>query len=324
MRSFPRRKNNSGAPRQRSTKPFHALNKPVFALILLLACGFRWNEASACSTCGCASSGTDFGMLQTWGQHSLGLQYRLDRFDNGVTEEGLSSSDFLSSWNINGIWSPAQRLQIQAQVPLRMQTRITGNDRITRTGLGDSWLLARYAIWQNASDSTDAETWVSVAGGVKLPTGTFRPEESNEGLPVNSQLGTGSVDFLAELRAQIRFTSLAVMGEAVYRHNLSNRDDYRFGHQVSGSADLRWIHSAGSFAYGLSGGFYAEHFGRDSRNQYWRNDTGGNGLYASTGAFATLGSFTTAMRYRIPLVQQYAGGQVTSRGPFDVSLMYQF
>ena len=174
MRSFPRRKNNSGAPRQRSTKPFHALNKPVFALILLLACGFRWNEASACSTCGCTSSGTDFGMLQTWGQHSLGLQYRLDRFDNGVTEEGLSSSDFLSSCNINGIWSPAQRLQIQAQVPLRMQTRITGNDRITRTGLGDSWLLARYAIWQNASDSTDAEPgfrWLEGLSCQRVPSG---------------------------------------------------------------------------------------------------------------------------------------------------------
>jgi len=281
----------------------------------------------ACTACGCSASGTDFGVLQSWGMHLVGMQYRLDRFDNGTTEAGLRSADFLHTLNVNGIWSPGNRWQVQAQVPIRTQVRLTGDQRETRSGLSDTWLIGRYALWQSDSANTAsarASGWVSLGGGIKLPTGSYRAEDDINGLPINSQLGTGSVDFLAELRAQAGLPKIALQAEAAYRYNLANPDSYRFGQQVSGAVDLRWFLPKTERRFGLLGGLYGEHFGRDNRGDYWRANTGGRGLFATAGAFGTLNSWSASLRYRHPISQRYANGLVQAEGPLDVSIIYGF
>ncbi|MBI1191990.1 MAG: hypothetical protein GC205_02290 [Bacteroidetes bacterium] len=303
-------------------------NAKVLLVAALLLGNVRGMQA--CTACGCSASGTDFGVLQSWGVHLLGLQYRLDRFDNGTTEAGLKSADYLHTVNLNGIWSPMDRWQLQAQVPFRTQVRLTGYQRQTRAGLSDTWLMGRYAIWRsdpdgaNPEDSARVSGWVSVGGGVKLPTGSYRAEQDGKGLPINSQLGTGSVDFLAELRAQAGMERVAFQGEAAYRYNLANPENYRFGRQVSGAIDCRWFLPKSERRFGLLGGLYGEHFGRDNRGEYWRANTGGRGLFATAGAFGSTGPWSASLRYRHPLVQNYAEGLVQAQSPLDVSFIYGF
>ncbi len=299
-------------------------SRAAAVLLILLMTTVAQRSLQACNTCGCSASGTDFGMLQTWGLHTIGMQYRLDRFDNGFTDEGLKSSDFLSTWNLNGIWSPSDRWQLQAQIPLRLQTRVTGQERNSRFGPGDSWVVGRYALWVSNPDSADTRSWISLGGGLKLPTGEFRPDQDNQGLPVNSQLGTGSVDFLAELRAQVSREAWSFQAEAAFRYNLENAEEYRFGQQVTGALDARWYLPDEERRFGLLGGLYGEYFGKDSQHRYWRNDTGGRGLFATAGAFGSIGSWSAAIRYRAPLAQEYADGKVKALGPADVNLTYRF
>ncbi len=304
----------------------------TFKAILLVAALMLGNVRGmkACTACGCSASGTDFGVLQSWGVNLVGLQYRLDRFDNGTTEAGLQSSDYLHTVNLNGIWSPTDRWQVQAQVPFRTQIRTIGDQRQTRSGLSDTWLMTRYAIWRSnpdklaEKDSSRVSGWVSAGAGVKLPTGSYRAEEDVNGLPINSQLGTGSVDFLAELRAQAGMERVALQAEAAYRYNLANPESYRFGRQVSGAIDLRWFLPKTERRFGMLGGLYGEHFGRDNRGEYWRANTGGRGLFATAGAFGSAGSWSASVRYRHPLVQNYAEGLVQAEGPLDFSIIYGF
>ncbi len=297
--------------------------KSAFLFLLLIFTGGH-KSLMACSTCGCSASATDFGILQSWGTHTLGLQYRLDRFDNGVTEEGLRSSDRINTWNLNGIWSPAERWQIQVQVPYRLQTRNTGDELNTRHGIGDTWLIGRYAVMMKESEEDQSGYWLSLGAGLKTPTGEFKSEEDNLGLPLNSQIGTGSVDFMLEVRTQYRITDWAIQAEAIYRYNTENLLGYRFGNQYAAAVDARWTIPTSHVRMGLLGGIYAERFLRDSKRSFWRDDTGGEGIYASTGCFASVGKWSGALRYRIPLSQNYGAGQVRSEGPLDASIIYQF
>jgi hypothetical protein len=319
-------------------------NAPFRALVWAGLISATLSPARACTTCGCSASSADFGALPTWGLHTLGIQYRLDRFDNGLSAEGgLASSDRISTLALSGIWSPAARWQVQAQVPYRFQVRTNGEERLPQSGLGDAWLIGRYALWQHQADPTPGKrgalkwAWASAGAGVKAPTGSFRDFSESEGLPINNQIGTGSVDFLGEGRLQLGLGSWILQAEGFYRYNLQNSNEYRFGDQLAGALDARWFLPGTSQRLGLLGGLYAEHFGRDVQRGFYRTDTGGRGLYATAGLMAALGPlqesaegtpaparWSAVFRYRAPLAQQYAAGQVRAEGPLDLSLLMHF
>lgn len=308
------------------------MNLP-FRKALALAILFFPLTAAACSTCGCSASGGGAASLSGWGGHYLAVSARLDRFDNGwQTPLGgeeilLRSYDDLFRADLVGAWQPSRRWQLLGGLPWRLNRRIQGGDALPRRGFGDAWLTGRYALWLPEGAGEDpAAGFLSIGLGLELPTGRFRPESAEDVLPINNQLGSGSWDFVAELRGRWPLAERHVLDlELRGQRNGTNAEGYRFGHQAAGALLWRWTPTgAGPWGWSLSAGPSAERLGRDANGGFLRTDTGGGALLAEGGLRVSRGSATASLRYRQPLVQAYAGGQARLRQSLDLSLAWSF
>ena len=315
----------------------------------LAACLLLPFSLRACETCGCSAAGGNAGLLPGWGGHYLSLSYRLDRFDNGLQSLELDapqvqSYDRLGALSLTGAWQPAPRWHLLGGVPLRLQKRVQGTETLPRTGMGDSWVLARYALWHPAlrRPSGEAEPipstapmdpvlgtklrLLSVGLGLEAPTGAFRPEDDNWGLPVNNQLGSGSWDVLAELLLRLPLTgNHGLQVDLRGRYNGWNQADYRFGSQASAAVTWRWAWRAeGPWYGGIAAGAAGDFLGLDANGDYYRTDTGGKALLAVGGAQIGRGAWSLGVQYRQPIAQSYAGGSIRMQQSIDAGLTWVF
>lgn len=355
------------------------------AFVVLLLFGAL--SAQACETCGCSAAGGDPGALPGWGGNYLALSFRMDHFDNGwqapldgPSEALFRSHDHLYNWTLTGAWQPVDRIHVLAGLPYRWNHRMQGNTALDRSGIGDAWVLLRYALWvqdqPDALASADAvasgpmamaqRSFVSIGAGMEMPSGRFEPESADALLPVNNQLGSGSWDFSAEFRSRFAFGEGHSLNlDATGRRNGSNRHAYRFGQLANVHMHWRWSRvlipgaqkakrtglqatqvparstrrgsaSRGStprgpnvrgrrpwhcgFGLGLAGDW----LGLDANDGFLRTDTGGKALHAQASARLGRGQASLSMRYRHPLLQDYANGQTHLNSSMDFALAWRF
>ncbi len=325
------------------------------AALLLLSPG----RANACETCGCSAAGGDPGLLPGWGGNYLALSFRMDHFDNGWqapldgSEALFRSRDHLYNWTLAGAWQPADRVHLLAGLPYRWNHRMQGSTALDRRGFGDAWVLARYALWmqEQPEGSLPGQTgaaqrsFISIGGGLELPSGAFAPESAEALLPVNNQLGSGSWDLQAELRSRFAFGERHSLNlDAMARRNGTNPEGYRFGHAATMQLHWRWASGLpgmnGSAAEAAAGGASAspkapwhwalglglagDWMGLDANNGFLRTDTGGKALLGQASVQAGKGPASFVLRYRQPFWQDYAGGQTRLRSSMDLALSWQF
>src|SRR5690554_4646258 len=155
----------------------------------------------ACDVCGCANSGSYFGLMPQSHKSIIGVRYNYLNFDTHPDNKILATKERFNVAELYGRFFPVKRVQVMAFVPYRFDEQVTSAITKRNSGLGDITALASYNVFNSLMDGEsggDLTHSLMVGGGIKLPTGKFSFDE-NDPLQVanaNFQLGTGSTDFI--------------------------------------------------------------------------------------------------------------------------------
>jgi hypothetical protein len=199
-----------------------------------------------------------------------------------------------------------------------------GEESISQNSFGDASLLARVPVFlRKPEDNEQAFHRLTVGAGLKMPTGKvadLNPESTEEGLAS----GTGSWDILAELSYQFILKRSGFQLQSSFQRSTSNSQDYRFGDQWNSAIQFnRWFDVAGAKLIPYAG-VAAEWLQRDADEGFWRNDSGGYGVYSVLGAEWLAGSWTAGAEYQQPLAQDYGQGALEARGRWALTAGWFF
>jgi hypothetical protein len=215
-------------------------------------------------------------------------------------------------------FSVSPRFSIGAFVPIAKRhseqlnevgNLVTGNE----FGLADVSLLLRY----KALVAHDIETTsiISLAAGVKLPTGKTNGKDS-EGNLLDShvQLGTGSMDVLLGLSGFVTFQRVALIGNLLGAITSEGANGHKFGSILNYDASIRYRLYPSEYDESqlfATFGVYGELRGHELQDGASIASSGGNVLFLSPGVQVfPLPSISIEASYHIPIVHALNGSQL--------------
>jgi hypothetical protein len=262
-----------------------------------------------CDVCGCAISGQQFGILPQFQKHFLGLRYGTRSFQTlhppvFSTDKSTTSNERFQNIDLWGRMVVSERIQLFGFVPYNKIVKQENETTFTQNGLGDISILGMYAIInQRQSNSLPIIQNLQIGGGVKLPTGTHDALTSDGTYVPAAQLGSGSVDILANLSYIIRYQNIGLSVESSYRHNHSNNLDFQFGHRMTNA--LRFFYKI------------------DTKDISFLPH-GGNGVYGQLGVDVFTSNLALGLQFQPVVFENVGNGNISSNSRFSVQSMYLF
>lgn len=186
---------------------------------------------------------------------------------------------------------------------------VTGNE----FGLADVTLLLRYkALVDHDMETTSI---ISLAGGVKLPTGKTNGRDS-EGNLLDShiQLGTGSADILLGTSGFLTFDRVALIANLLASITSRGANGHEFGNILNYDVSFRYrVYPSeyGDTQLFATFGIYGELRGKELQDGTALASSGGNVLFLSPGfQLFPLPSITIEASYHIPVIHALNGSQL--------------
>src|SRR5256885_13700553 len=113
-------------------------------------------------------------------------------------------------------------------------------------GFGDAAVMLNYKIFARAKNTFSQQLWIG--GSIKLPSGKFVIDASDPDVAAvaNTQLGSGSTDFLLNGMYNVRMNQFGMNVSANYKINTTNKQEYRFGNKLTTSVFAYYdLHATG-------------------------------------------------------------------------------
>lgn len=279
--------------------------------------GFRWGyfialiisslSASACDMCGCANSGSFFGVLPQSHMRFVGVRYRIKDFDSHLNSAMLKTKEHYQTTELWGRFYPFKKTQLLVFLPYNSNKQTTLSGRTARIeGLGDASMIMHYNVRNTFWDSTEhhINQNLLIGGGIKLPTGKYKYEDTGEeGANPNFQLGTGSVDFILNAIYTLRYHDWGLNLDASHKINTTNANGYRFANRTNGSLTAFYTAKFGSFTMMPNIGTMTEYSNKDTRNGIENSFTGGWIMTANAGIELYYKRFSSGITFQKPVVQ---------------------
>ncbi|MBV9961715.1 MAG: hypothetical protein JO072_05655, partial [Parafilimonas sp.] len=162
----------------------------------------------ACPICGCGVGGFYIGLLPTYKSQFLGLRYGYSHYETRLKDDPSQfSHDHYHQVELYGGVTLGKHWQLMGFLPYHFNHQIMDDGVFDKNGLGDMSLLANYKLWESSKlnkNNTLFHQQFWLGAGIKLPTGKYGvnfTDTANAALDellgdVNSQMGTGSTDFI--------------------------------------------------------------------------------------------------------------------------------
>ncbi|MES1215757.1 MAG: transporter, partial [Bacteroidota bacterium] len=249
-------------------------------------------SSRACEICGCGVGTQYIGLLPQFNHHFFGTRYRFSSFNTRLYDDPSEfSKDFYQTIEFWGGLNIGKRWQLLGFVPYNIVYQNSDEGITHRNGLGDITLLANYKLLDKLSGSkhtVSQQIWIG--GGVKLPTGKFSVDPSDPDLAsiANSQVGSGSTDFLLNAQYNIRINKIGISSNVGYKINTTNKDNYKFGNRFSANSFVFYTVPVGKTVLMPNIGILYDHSAANDLQNTKINLTGGNLLMASAGTEITL------------------------------------
>jgi hypothetical protein len=287
-------------------------------IIIILFCGFSFlSPANACEICGCGVGNHFIGLLPQFNHHFLGVRYRVSSFRTVLKDDPSQfSKDFYQTVELWGGWNIGKRWQLLAFVPYNIVHQDSDEGITNRTGLGDASLLVNYKLLNKISGTGNKiaqQLWIG--GGVKLPIGKFSVDQTDPDLAAiaNSQVGSGSTDFILNANYSLRISQLGISSNLSYKINTANKDDYKFGNRFSANSFVFYTLPAGKSVFMPNVGVLYEQAASNDLQAVKVNLTGGHLLMASAGTEISLNKITFGISVQAPVAQNFAEGQTKTK-----------
>ncbi len=264
-------------------------------------------ESQACDMCGCANSGSFFGVLPQSHMRFIGVRYRSKDFDSHLNSLMLKSKEHYQTTELWGRFYPFKKTQLLVFLPYNSNKQSMASGRTTKIeGLGDASMMMHYNLRNTFWDSTAHHLYQNllIGGGIKLPTGKYKYEETgNEGANPNFQLGTGSVDFILNAIYTIRYLNWGINADLTYKINTKNSNNYRFANRINSSLTAFYTAKIGNLTCMPTLGTMIEQSNKDTKNAIKNSYTGGWIMTANTGIELYFKKISFGMSWQKPLVQ---------------------
>src|SRR6478736_3420439 len=213
--------------------------KKITLTILILSITF---SSFACPFCGCGVGNFYLGLMPDFQKRFIGLRYQYIPYETNIKgDEGQFSKDYYHTIELWGGINLGKRWQLLGFIPYQINYQNTDDGKKTLSGISDVSALANYKLLDKTKmgegKSTSQQLWIG--GGIKLPTGKYQIDPNNpetEIGDVNSQAGTGSVDFMLNASYNVRINKIGFNTSATYKINTENKENYQFGNRFNVSS----------------------------------------------------------------------------------------
>ena len=286
--------------------------------------------AHACDVCGCSISGLQFGILPQFQKHFLGVRYGTKSFQTlhppvFSTDKLTTSNEHFQNLDLWGRIVLSERIQMFGFIPYNSVVKKENGEIFKQNGLGDVSIIAMYAIInQRKSSSLPIIQNLQVGGGIKLPTGSHDVITSDGTYIPGAQLGSGSVDILANLNYIIKYQDFGLSIESSYRYNLTNNLNFRFGNRFTNAAKLFYKIDFSKVVLMPNIGFNIEKSFQDNHEGLNLDLSGGEGFYGQVGIDIFTPNMTFGIQFQPVIYENIADGNITSKNRFTVQSMYIF
>ncbi len=286
---------------------------------LLLISIFLFIQSNACPFCGCGVGNFYLGLLPNFKSAFVGVRYSYAQYHTNIAGDAAQFGD--DYYNTPEIWGGinlGKHWQVLAFVPYHINKQVSDDGTKKQNGVGDISMLANYKLYStykfHNKKGTAHEVWIG--GGLKLPVGKFSADLANtEELiaEANSQLGTGSVDFLLNAAYNFRVNSFGVNTAVNYKINTTNKDQYYFGNRFSASSFAYYQLNAGKTGITPNIGLLYEHAAANILSSTKVDLSGGYAAYAAAGVDFTISKISLGVSAQVPVSQDFAAGQTKSK-----------
>jgi hypothetical protein len=302
--------------------------KKIFIAIPLLI--FSFTKAQGCDICGCGVGNFNPYMFPHLSKNFLSLGYQYRNYHTHFFENGdeINNRERYNTFSISGQYSPVKGLQLMAVIPFQVNRQSGPEGNKSLNELGDIILLANYKLWDHTSGTENkmVRQTLQAGGGIKLATGGYHFDESNEAHVGNSnfQAGSGSTDYLLNAYYSIRFKKFAFSNGVNYKINSTNKNGYQFGNRFQNVTQVKYIKDIGSFSIIPSAGIVIERMQEDKQDgvKVEANRTGGYNTQALLGVDINNKKWALGINYSASLKQNLAAGQINARPGLNIHLSY--
>lgn len=309
------------------------MKKLIIITIILLSVSI----SKACDICGCGVGGYYIGLLPDFNKRFMGLRYQYSRLTTQLDIDGnhtaLSRDEKYNSMELWGAWNIGDRWRILGIIPYNFNERYTnGSDLLQKkSGLGDIVLNSYFKLFEKMNTTSSNKLLVQslwLGAGIKIPTGEYdvvEQQNTNGNSPNIFQLGTGSVDFMANLMYDIRIQDFGINTNATYKFNSINKDDYHYGNKLMANTTFYYkIALRANMRIAPNLGIAYENQQHDRTMGYKIEETGGNILNGTIGAEVNLNRVSFGVTYQNPLSQNLAQGRIKADNKFLAHVSFSF
>lgn len=255
-------------------------------IVMMLLASFTNAFTQACC---CTGVGANYSILPNLDKHVIGLRYTYRNYFSEThslnpEQNGKVTQQYMNSLELFGRFNLYKRLQLSVFVPVNfIQQHDTKNGKANAAGLGDLSFLLQYNLLNPLKcNGKKSKHQLRLGLGAKLPSGEFKMDP-DEMFATSLQLGTGSVDFIANTIYTYRYSGFGLNASAGYKYNTVNTMGYKFGDKIQSAINVFYVIDVKTVQLMPNVVFNYEHQFYNQKTKRKLTFTGGDFMTASLG-----------------------------------------